>query len=70
VHSNANAVLAPSKVIFTDEVDEEKQFVFVVPASGKPEKRFVVTGHVKGEQTEIVSGLNGDESLLLQKPTE
>ena len=57
-------------MIFTDEVDDEKQYVFVSPASGKPEKRTVITGYVKGEQTEIVSGLTGDESLLLQKPAE
>lgn len=65
----AEALTVPSKSVFADDVDEDKQFVFVANAQGKPEKRAVVSGRVKGEMTEITSGLSASDKVFLQKPT-
>lgn len=70
VYFNADTITVPTKAVFSEEPDDEKQFVYLVSAdgTGKPEKRAVVTGQSKGDMTEIVSGLSGGDKVLLQKP--
>jgi multidrug efflux pump subunit AcrA (membrane-fusion protein) len=65
---NPDAVTVPTAAVFREELDEEKEFVYVQGADGKPEKRPVVTGHTKGDMTEIVSGLSASDKIFPQKP--
>lgn len=67
---NADTITVPSKAVFEDEMDVQKQFVYVVSGEGKPEKRSVVTGHTKDDVTEIVSGLAAGDKIFLEKPAQ
>ena len=60
-----DALLVPSKVVATDELDEDKHYVKVLDADGKPVRRDVTIGRKTGEKTEILEGLEeGDEVAL------
>jgi multidrug efflux pump subunit AcrA (membrane-fusion protein) len=64
------ALLAiPKKAVFTEDLDDEKKFVYVVAAAGKePQKRTVATGRANDELVEITAGLAAGEQIFLEKP--
>jgi multidrug resistance efflux pump len=66
----ADALLAPAKSVFTDEVDEEQKYVFVVTGEGKHERRNVTLGQTTDKWAEIASGLNAGDKILVEKPAE
>jgi HlyD family secretion protein len=68
VYLNADAITIPTRAIFAEELNEDSKYVYVATAAGKSDKRTVTIGQSKGDMTEIVSGLNAGESVLLQKP--
>ena len=57
----SDVLLAPRAAILDDDVS---QAVFVV-VDGKAERRSVRTGYSRGEQVEIVDGLDGDEQIVV-----
>lgn len=67
-YRNENAVTAPTSALFSDETAPDEQYVWIQTEPGKHEKRFVQVGHKNDKQTEIVSGLSGDETILAEKP--
>ena len=66
----ADALLAPAGAVFSDEIDEEQKYVFVLTGEGKHERRNVTVGQSNDKWTEIASGLNVGDKILLEKPAE
>jgi multidrug efflux pump subunit AcrA (membrane-fusion protein) len=64
------ALLAvPKKGVFTEPLDDDKTFVYVVASGGKkPQKRTVATGRSNDEVIEITAGLSEGEEILLENP--
>jgi RND family efflux transporter MFP subunit len=66
-YSQKEAIAVPTSAIHEEDYDS---FVYVVDKKGKQHKREVSTGHVDGDNTEILSGLSGGEEILLDRPGE
>jgi hypothetical protein len=66
----ADALLAPAKAVFADDLDEEQKYVFVVSAEGKHERRNVTLGKSTDKWAEIAAGLNPGDKILLEKPAD
>jgi hypothetical protein len=69
-YRNETAVLVPASAVFSDDANADEQYVLVQTEPGKHEKRVVEVAHKNDKQAEIKSGLNGDEKILTEKPTE
>lgn len=69
-YRNETAVLVPASAVFSDDANADVQYVLVQTEPGKHEKRVVEVAHKNDKQAEIKSGLNGDEKILTEKPTE
>lgn len=67
-YTQASAIAVPSKGVFTDDFDDQKQYVYVLDAAGKSTRRDVTVGRQSGENSEITGGLSEGESILLKKP--
>jgi HlyD family secretion protein len=65
---NPRAMLVPTKLIYTDESDDQVQFVYVLSEDNKPIKKTVETGVVQGENTEIRTGIDSTAKVLVDKP--
>lgn len=61
-----DAILVPPKVLVTDELDEDKQYVEVLDKKGKPVRRNVVVGRKTDEKVEIVKGLKEGDKVVLE----
>jgi multidrug efflux pump subunit AcrA (membrane-fusion protein) len=70
IAANDPSVLAvPKKAVFTEELDDDRTFVYVVSAAGKkPQKRSVATGRSNDDVVEITAGLAEGEKILVEKP--
>jgi hypothetical protein len=64
----AEALAIPKKGVFTDDLDDDQRFVYVVAAGKEPVKRTVAVGRSNDELTEITAGLTVGEEILLEKP--
>jgi multidrug efflux pump subunit AcrA (membrane-fusion protein) len=58
-------LLAPKEAVFQEG---EQKYVYLQKSDGKPEKRAVRTGDSDDKMTEIVSGVDVGDKLLLKKP--
>jgi multidrug efflux pump subunit AcrA (membrane-fusion protein) len=58
----------PSKAVFSEELDEDQRYVYLVKKDAKPEKRTVTVGKTSGDKTEIISGLQDGDEILEEKP--
>jgi len=67
-YENKHAVTVPPEAIETDEADEDKKFVYVVPKKGKPKKRAVTLGKRTATKVEILKGLKDGEKILSEPP--
>lgn len=59
--SRRDVLLVPRVAIVDDDVSEA---VFVI-VNGKVERRPILTGYARGEQVEVVQGLEGDEDIVV-----
>jgi HlyD family secretion protein len=64
----ADALAIPKKGLFTDDLDDDQRFVYVVTAGKEPVKRTVAAGRSNDELVEITAGLAVGEEILLEKP--
>ncbi len=64
------AITVPPKAINTDELDDEKHFVWLLDKDGKPQKRPVTLGQRTSKQVEITKGLEEGDKVLLEAPKE
>ena len=62
------ALTVPPKCVNTDELDEQKQFVYVLDKDGKSQRRDVTVGEKTDKQVEIIKGLAVGEKVLLEAP--
>jgi multidrug efflux pump subunit AcrA (membrane-fusion protein) len=69
-YKKADALTVPPKAIFSEELDAQKQYVYLVDKAGKPEKRPVTLGKRNEKQVEITQGLAEGDQVLLEKPKE
>jgi len=69
-YDKADALVAPASAVFSEEDDEEMRFVLVVGADGAAVKTTVTVGRQKGDDLEILSGLNAGDELLAEKPDD
>ncbi len=65
-YRKTEAILVPPKVIVTDELDDEKQYVEVLGKDGKPVRRNVTVGRKTDKQVEILAGLKAGEKVVLE----
>lgn len=69
VYVREDAVVVPAKAIFSEELDPDSQYVYVVRKDGDGyEKRPVRVGERAGDKCEVLSGLREGEEILLEKP--
>lgn len=69
VYEKKKALLAPKAAVRTEEEDEEAQYVWIVTGKGdsaKVEKRSVTTGKKKGDEVEILTGLEEGDVISLE----
>jgi len=67
VSDQANAVLVPSKAVFTDETDDSIKYVKVQKGDGTSARVDVKLGAAKGDDVELVgSTLTPNDKLLLK----
>jgi HlyD family secretion protein len=65
-----DAISVPPKTVSTDELDDQKHFVYVLDKGGKPQKRNVTLGEKADKQVEILKGLAEGDKILLEPPKE
>ncbi|NMC18988.1 MAG: hypothetical protein GYA33_01100, partial [Thermogutta sp.] len=68
VYARKDAVLVPSKAVFTEELDPAQRYVWVKGEGDRAEKRPVEVGESAGESSEILDGLREGEVVFLEKP--
>lgn len=68
VYKKAEAVVVPAKHVFTDELDDNKHYVYLVQPGKAPLKWSVTVGKKTDSDYEIVDGLKGGEKILKDKP--
>ena len=64
-HSKKEALVVPSGAV---REEDNKYVVHVARKNGKPQTREVTPGRTEGEHTEILSGLQEGEEILLERP--
>lgn len=67
VYVKEDALVVPAKAVFSEELDPEQRYVYVVKGEGH-EKRPVKVGEQAEDKVEILGGLKEGEEILLQKP--
>jgi HlyD family secretion protein len=68
-YQKADALTVPVAGVFTDELDEDRHYVYL---AGPPRatRRDVTLGPKVGTRVEIISGLRAGEQILQQKPAD
>jgi HlyD family secretion protein len=69
-YKKADALVIPTKALFTEELDPLKQYVYLLGKGDKPEKRAVKPGKRNEKQVEIVEGLAEGDQILQEKPKD
>lgn len=67
---NKDAISVPLKCVNTDELDDQKQFVYVLDKDGKPAKCDVTLGQKADKQVEILKGVAEGDKVLLEAPKD
>lgn len=65
---NENALAVPATAVFTEDLDDDKSYVYLLTKDGKEEKRPVTLGKKADTKVEILTGLQDGDEILLQKP--
>lgn len=67
-YARTDALAVPTSAVFADEDDKDEKYVYVAVENAEPRKQPVQIGETSGERTEILSGLNSGDKILLKKP--
>jgi multidrug resistance efflux pump len=68
-YQKSDAIAVPVAAVHTEELDDDKHFVYQPSKDGKPEKRSVTVGKTSSGKMEILAGLQEGDEILLEKPT-
>lgn len=63
-----DAISVPNATVFSEELDEDKHYVYLAGKDGKHEKRSVTVGKKMATKTEILEGLKEGDDILLERP--
>ena len=63
-----DALTVPTSAVFSDELDEDRKFVYLAIGDAERQKQRVVVGNHRGKKVEILKGLNVGDEILLKKP--
>jgi hypothetical protein len=66
--SRPDALAVPKKAVFSEPLDDDARFVYVVVDGQEPRKRSVAVGRANDELVEIAAGLSLAEVILTEKP--
>ncbi|MCC6127573.1 MAG: HlyD family efflux transporter periplasmic adaptor subunit [Pirellulales bacterium] len=69
-YEKSDAVVVPPKTVFSDPLDEEEKFVYLLDKNNKAEKHPVKIGKQTDKQVEIRKGLKEGDKILLEAPKE
>ena len=69
-YEKKDALSVPLRAVATDELDEQRHFVYVQPKQGKPRKQAVTLGQKTEKQVEILKGLAEGERILSEAPKD
>jgi len=69
-YRKSNVLTIPPKTLFTDELDDQKQYVYVQDKSDKPKKQVVKVGKRTDKKVEILSGISAGDKVLLERPKD
>ena len=67
-YSRTDALAVPKSIVFSEEVDDDQKYVYVLAEEGEPRKQSVEVGETSGDRVEILSGVSAGDKLLLKKP--
>ncbi len=67
-YAKADALSVPVAAVFTDEMDDDKHFVYLTGDNGKTQKRSVRLGKKTDSKVEILEGISVGDEVLLEKP--
>jgi multidrug efflux pump subunit AcrA (membrane-fusion protein) len=65
-----DALSVPLNAVATDELDEQKHFVYLPTKDGKPKKQAVTLGEKNEKQAEILKGLAVGDKILAEAPKD
>ncbi len=65
-----DALTVPAGAVFTDDLDEDKHYVFLATKGGKHEKRTITIGKKTDKKIELRLGLQEGDEILLEKPKD
>jgi HlyD family secretion protein len=65
-----NVIAVPPKAVNTDELDDQKFYVYVPVKDGNPKKQYVTVGEKTDKLVEILKGLAEGDKVLLEAPKE
>jgi multidrug resistance efflux pump len=63
-----NTLTIPTAALMTDDIDDDKHFVYLARKEGEPEKKSVKIGKRTGDKVEILEGVDEGAEVLLEKP--
>jgi len=66
--AKADALTVPVGALFTEELDDDQHFVYLVGKDGKAVKHPVTVGKKTAAKAEILQGLKEGDEILLEKP--
>jgi multidrug resistance efflux pump len=67
---NRQATTIPASALFREELDDQQQYVYLVPKGGKPKKQPVTAGKKSDDRVEILKGLQPGDKILQEKPKD
>ncbi len=62
-----HAITVPPKCVSTDELDDQKHYVYLLDKDGKPKKQYVTVGKRTDKKVEILKGLSEGDKILLER---
>lgn len=65
-----DALTVPEKAVFTDELDDQKHYVYLLMKDRPPRRRRVKVGQKSDDRVEILQGLSEGDQVLLERPKD
>ncbi len=63
-----SALVAPASAVFSEKLDDDKRYVYLVREGKEPRKQPVTVGKKSGDKIEILEGLDNGDEILKEEP--